>query len=297
MGLPEPGQHGPGAGATTGPTSYDDSVRASLRPHEPPGFVRFAEFDGRGPIPFEGTSEAEHSENQIGVWWARRQGKANLTFVEDPTAAASPPTVVRTRFPSGLKAGSGPVSFWGWDRARGRQGQKRALYLAMWIMIEGEDYFQNNNGTKMGFFGYGRDSEHSAANEGIIILNGGGKDHFTAGAFGLHFFQGGHIRPVRVLSQNKDERKLMTCGVWHQWEMVLELNDLGVANGTLRMWVDGTEIMNYGNVVYVTRENQNGFYGWKWNPTWGGGKGPRTREDFMRIDHVYMSGIPYSTGG
>ncbi len=206
----------------------------------------------------------------------------------DLTAPESPPNVMRTRFRTGLPGGSGPVTMGGWD-ANGARYSK--LYLSMWMMIEGPDYYQNNNGTKMSYFGYGRDPS-PADNEGIFIMNGGGTQHFTASSFGFHFFQGGHIVPVRVMDQNVDTRKLMTCGVWHHWELLLELNTLGQANGKLKVWIDGIRILDYSDVVYITPGNLAGFRAWKWNPTWGGAGGPRIRDDYMRADHVYLSGVP-----
>jgi hypothetical protein len=97
----------------------------------------------------------------------------------------------------------------------------------------------------------------------------------------------------RNLKQNVDQAALMTCGEWHQWEIVLELNTLGSANGVFKWWIDGRQVMDHRNVTYVFGKNTNGFWNWKWNPTWGGTKGERTRDDYMFIDHVYMSGVPY----
>ena len=84
----------------------------------------------------------------------------------------------------------------------------------------------------------------------------------------------------------------MSVGSWHQWEMTFELNTLGQANGKFRMWIDGIEVLNYSDVVYIVGSNTAEFYGYKWNPTWGGTGGTKTRDDFILIDHVYISGVP-----
>ena len=85
----------------------------------------------------------------------------------------------------------------------------------------------------------------------------------------------------------------MTCGVWHRFEMVLKLNDPGVANGIFRWWVDGTLITDYRDVTYVVPGDELGFYTWKFWPYWGGVGGPnKTRDDYVQVDHVYISGVP-----
>lgn len=84
----------------------------------------------------------------------------------------------------------------------------------------------------------------------------------------------------------------MTVGKWHQWEAVLQLNDLERTNGIFRMWIDGTLVLDYSDLVYVTPMYRLGFNLFKWNPTWGGSGGHRTRDDYIDVDHVYLSGLP-----
>jgi hypothetical protein len=86
--------------------------------------------------------------------------------------------------------------------------------------------------------------------------------------------------------------KVLRAGPWQRWELQLELNTIGSANGVLKMWVDGVLVMDYRDVVFVTADYPAGFYSYKWNPTWGGMGGTRTRDDAIDFDHVYLSGIP-----
>jgi hypothetical protein len=58
------------------------------------------------------------------------------------------------------------------------------------------------------------------------------------------------------------------------------------------MWIDGTMVMDYSDVTYITRTTPRGFTMFKWNPTWGGSGGTRTRDDYILIDHLYLSGLP-----
>lgn len=259
----------------------------NAHPNEPPGYVAFAEHN-LSSIP----SAQRTLGGLLGQWYGPGTGTLNLSVVfPDLTAPESPPNVHRTRFPNGLKAGTGPTDWGGWD-SQGLSATKSKIYFSMWLQIEGADFEQNNNGTKMGYFGYGRAVNTSAGNEGIIILEGQGSQHFIANSFKLHYYQGGHITPARIIYQNADTRKLMTVGVWHHIEVVNELNTLGQANGILKMWIDGIKILDYNDITYITTGNTAGFWSWRWNPTWGGGLGPKTRDDYMRMDHVYISGVP-----
>ncbi len=261
------------------------------RPNEPAGFERFVEADFTNPE--GGAAEALH----IGKWEGRGPRQGNLRLEDDPEAPASPPGVMTTRFPRGLLAGRGPVEVGAWAEPSGEgRPMYRAIYFTMWVKIRGRDFFQNVSGTKMGYFGYGRSPGRSPGNEGMIILEGRGASHFTSSQFSLEFAQGGHTHPPRILHQNVERRQLMTVGDWHQWELLMQANDMGQPNGVLRMWVDGRQVMDYRNITFITPEAPNGFWSWRWNPTWGGGQGPRTRDDFMEIDHVYISGLPMARG-
>ena len=96
---------------------------------------------------------------------------------------------------------------------------------------------------------------------------------------------------VQDVNLNRDRRFLKTDRSWYHWEAIFELNYDYHWNGTMRMWIDGQMVMDYRDVKYVTPEHRVGFNLWKWNPTWGGMGGVRTRVDIMSIDDVRLSGI------
>ena len=70
------------------------------------------------------------------------------------------------------------------------------------------------------------------------------------------------------------------------------MNTVGVADGTFKMWIDGIKITDVSNVEWRVAGRTNQFFQWTWNPTWGGIGGTKSRNDFVMIDHVYMSGLP-----
>ena len=253
-------------------------------PNEPAGYVPFA-INGYSSIPTGDAAPGEPA-GELGRWFASPQGNPNLTIESDGSAPESPSTVVQTRFRSTLPAGSSPVITGGWDESG---EQKSKVYFSMWIKIVGPDYENHPTLTKMGFFAYA-EATTAANNEGFFTLEGTGQRVITS-SFTVAFRQQNNVN--RNLFPNVDTSPLMTCGTWHQWEAVLELNSApGVADGTFQMWIDGTQTHDYSNMVYTTPGDTNKFFLWKWVPVWGGQGSSRTRDDSMQIDNVYLSGLP-----
>lgn len=257
-------------------------VRADSYPNEPPGFIPFAENDCSTVPDFPG------SESSIkGAWYSYPKSSRNLQVTDDPLAPESPPHVLTARFPRGLRGGSGPVDWGGWDKAGFERGQKRKVYLSVWIKLDGSDFENHPTGSKLGFIAYGRARNHGR-NEGFFSLLGTG-NQVPARAFRLQFNQQGPV--LRVVRPNRG-RAIMTVGQWHHWEAVWELNTVGLADGTFRWWQDGVLIADYHDMRYLTPGNTEGFNLYKFNPTWGGQNGPvKRRGDSVSIDHVYLSGV------
>jgi hypothetical protein len=252
--------------------------------NQPAGFVRFAEHNMSGLPTFP-----RSLGGLAGSWFVYPENDPDLVLITPDTAAPhSRPYVIRTRFPAGLSSGGAPVNMGGWDAASTSAGQKSKFYISLAVKINGTNYENQSAGTKMGFIAYGEPFS-GGQNTGYFLLNGNGSTSIGS-AFAIRFVQQGHVS--RSLIQNVSRSPLMTVGSWHHWEAVFEINTLGQANGKLKMWIDGVQIMDYSDVVFANAANPQRFYAWKWNPTWGGIGGSKTRQDFISLDHVYLSGIP-----
>jgi len=256
-------------------------------PNEPSGYTRFAEHDFSTQI----TQSTPSATGLMGLWAIDDPTLLpNMTYAVDLGAPRSAPQVFQGKFPAGLQGGFTSIKWQGWDAAADGNSygtEMREIYLSMWIKIVGPDYEnQPVAGTKMGFFGYA-EPKSSPGNQGVPKIKVDSPQ--IRSDFNLRFEQQNTVD--RILDQNVDTRRLMTCGVWHRWEMVLRLNTLGVTDGVLRWWVDGTLIMDYSDVTYITPGNTLGFYTFKFWPYWGGIGGSKTRDDYMQVDHIYISGI------
>ncbi len=255
--------------------------------HAPVGYTTLADnqFDTKPTWP-------RASGGTAGSWWSYLSTNPNLTILSDPTSPASPGSVVRSRFPAGMNAGVAPVNMGGWIGASTMSYRK--LYFSMWIKIEGPNFENQKTLTKAGFFGVGDPS--SSLNEVFFGLDNGLAVQRLQSDFEVKFLEQNILQPngytSRNLNQNVTKTHLMTAGTWHHWEVTMAVNTLGSANGTFQMWIDGVQTHNYSNVVFITPSAPSGFNSWKWNPTWGGSGGTRTRTDYIDIDQVFISGSP-----
>lgn len=296
-------------GAAAGPVR--GQAARGTHPQEPEGFTRFAEFDfsdfpqsrqgsggcGAGRWELAGRNVAPGGDS-VRAAGSRRVGL--LEMREDPTAPASPPGVAAVNYPRGFEAGRGPVNFSGWDAAgHGPNGQKSAIYLSLWIKLDGANYENHAVGTKLVFLGGGLPptTRGQSGNQVVLFLKGSGKTA-VASQFRVEMHQffpkeAGAPFVARFLRQNVDQRPLVRAGSWHHFEVILNVNDPGIPNGRLRWWIDGALVMNYSNVLYRPKAaTQAGFWNLKVNPTWGGTGGRKSRPDAILIDHIYLSGIP-----
>ena len=283
----DPGSLTPGAGENvtrvdpefTSLSVLPPIVTSASSPNEPSTYIRFAEND------LTSLPKGLSVPSLAGIWYNYPYTDPDLTVVQTTSLPRSSVKFLSTRFPAGLRASVAPVNFGGWDASK---RTKSKVYMSVWMRLRGATYENQAAGTKIGFLSYGKPST-STANQGFLFLNG----YTQQGAyssFHLKFVQQGHI--ARNLYQNVDSRRLVTAGPWHRIETLYEINTIGQANGKMKVWVDGILIMDYADVEYINAAYPVKFNYWKWNPTWGGTAGTRTRTDYIDIDHVYMSGLP-----
>jgi hypothetical protein len=142
----------------------------------------------------------------------------------------------------------------------------------------------------LGYWGVGGTSAKPSV-EFYNIIEGNQSSTSVMTSWKIWFGQQGTIS--RRIDMNMNVNKRMLAGVWHRYEMVATANTIGVADGTFKFWLDGVQVMNYSNIVWRTAERPIMFYGRKIDPIWGGGGGaPRSRDDYIWWDHVYVSVIP-----
>lgn len=283
----------------TNPAGADLSATASVSisapaqpsvsgyPNQPSGFSRITELSGSGLLPNQTVSCSSYGV--IAGCWQRWTNM--LALKSDPTAPQSPGSVLEYTWPAGLPIGNSAGSFNGWDGKSGgdlSRTEYSQTYESGWIKLEGSSFESPDAGMKLlGFWGVGEGRNwNKVANQIYSMIPGG-----TRSAFTLDIRQQGPVS--RSMQQNKTGAALLVVGRWVRYEIYMKLNDIGRANGVLKMWINGTLTHDYRDVTWRTSSAPSGFFGRRWDPIWGGmGNPPRkTKTDRMLVDHVYISGV------
>lgn len=275
------------------PAVVDSADRAY--PHEPSGFQRIVEnrFDCLPDSDCEGI---------IGNWRVHqnRSSPPRLQIVTDTSAPTGGTNrVLRIEFPTGLRDGISPghLRAWGADHR-----EYREVYFSEWIKIGDDDGFQNQSvGTKLWYIAYGRKNRQ---NQFFVMLMGRGhqlvmRDFRLRLDATFEYAPPGAKNHAQDYFGNQGIRSALSTGQWHRLELLLSLNDDGRENGTLKVWVDGRLYASHHTVTYVNSKKgaMHGFYELNYDPIYGGNSGDvRTRNDYIYVDQVYMSGIPMAQG-
>jgi hypothetical protein len=246
-------------------------------PNEPAGFVRWAEHDfsslpgARGTSLIYGTASSDYG--------------SNYSIVSDPRASSG--KALRIQYPKGLPDGHTPGRFF--VRNPGKRVPLKEWYVSLWVMLEGANWENPPANLKLWYNGSNRG--------GSVHLNHGGATRELATAFRTRFT----ARPCKdcVIVNFSDElagsRKTFQVGQWHHIEFHGTLSTPGVQDGTYRMWIDG-QLVNERHDVQNQHPNDwtDAFDDFHWAPVWGGACSngcPKRRTDFMRLGHLYISGV------
>ncbi len=282
-----------------GPSNVTEGATGSgatgAGPNEPPGYVRIAEHSFAA-LPAAGPPGACTGTGLLAGCWFVYDPSGNVSIASVPDAPESPTQVLQFRFASGLPPGSGPGLFQGWDGpGESTNTEYRSIYEASWVRVPTPDFEMQQVMVKfLGYVGVGMNGEGRVPSQIYLASdNPDGVTHPVTSTTVSVFIQD---VGDRRMNQNVNTGRVFTFGLWHQVEYVMTLNDTlnnaAVANGRLRVWWDGTLIISYDDVIWRTPAHPSGFWGRRWDPVWGGGGGPnKSRDDFLQIDHVYISGV------
>lgn len=280
----------------TGATSPGFAVTASSssHPNEPAGMTRWAEvdFSQQTTLPSNSTYALY---GDAGYWFSNR---GNLTLNTNASGGSNPGVGLRQRMPGALGDGNTPSTLHVRPTATAGATTFSEVYLHMKgfrlgsTVAEGGDgqYEENGNGTKMWWFRCGT----LAAGSIIICTRGPGAPSRVVSQSGLRYAFTSAGTPPDV-----DLKKTSTTfqtGVDYEVEIWARINTVDVADGELRVWVNGTEVpaMHITNGLWrITGETTN-FYECWFDMTWGGGGGgtARTRADDIYRRSIYLSGKP-----
>jgi len=268
--------------------SSDHPVAADLAPpvsvyaNEPLGFTHVLENSASGlPGTIGFTSALD------GFW--RMNASPNTKAITDTSAPCSPPGVWSATYPSGLTAGSGPVTLWG-QISKTSAPEARQWYLRACLKVGRSGGFQNQpSGTKMMIISLSGDPALKRCSV-IPIIQGDGTVVVKSSWNANVTFECAGLLPTVKFMQLPGVGRPIKSDVWQVHEWIVDVGDVDQSNGRFRWWIDGKLVLDRKN-KFRTRANglTHGVYWWRWTPTWGGMVGVRTRPDDYQIDDIYVS--------
>lgn len=270
--------------------------KRNVFPHQPANLARFAEIDFSENPGISGTPGV-----LAGNWWAFQDAPTHLTEQSDSTAPKSPPSVLQVDFEAGTQPGYDDAdqsvrAFGGWTTADDTDNTEYGeFYESTWFKIPTPDFETQEVGVKLlGYWGVGMNNTNTIASQLYCIMRGSGAGTTVMSAWNLDMYQQDVVSSY--LPQNLNLSTKITAGTWHQFETYMKLNDIGEPDGIWEWWLDGVLIGSYTNVVFRTPEYPSGFWGRRMDAVWGGAGGtPKTRTDYLWIDHMYLAGAPLTT--
>jgi uncharacterized protein YjdB len=212
----------------------------------------------------------------------------NFTVVSDATAPKSAPLAMQIRFPAGFGAGNSPALT---ERDLGSTAS--TLYVSMWIKLSSNWVGQITGTNKVLHFWM------AGLNRLFVFVDGAGNNilqpfvglqgiatPYNDGAGSISTSV--NLRP-NVVGQTGAQ---IVRGQWYHWELVFAINSSGSTDGTADWWINGVQVGHYTGIGYVSASQSRVFETMKWDPTWGGLGGTVPADQFMTMDHIYISGKP-----
>jgi len=254
-------------------------------PNEPPGLTVLGEHSF--PAGYFGADDhfsAAATYTAPGSRWHMRDLSLKL-HLETAIANApmSPPGTMGMAYPAGMLSSGEPASFGFYIP------EQSELYVSYHFMMQSN--FDNGMwelepaGVKiLGYISYGDGSQQ---NQGFPLFKPGGRQRGPLSA------RSDYLGKADACRDYVGEPNRITLDEWHQFEFYGKLNDMGEANGILRIWLDGELYSECDLMSYITESWPHGFWQVHFQPVWGGWhEGLRkTQDDYAYLDHIYVSGI------
>jgi hypothetical protein len=281
------------------PDEQEDAVVETLAPdltpnfavtttlaNQPTGFTRIAEWAATSVWPVGATATSGYGilAGKFGRWYA------GTSSASDASAPKSSSGTLQFKWPKGLSPGTSPAILTAWTPTNGTEYSK--IYESGWVKIPSANFEQHgpSYGLKMfGFWAAARKGYSNSQNYGWT------RGPRTNPVTGFQFVMMQQQIVNRAMPPNVSHNLgtyYFTAGKWHRYEIVMEINTIGKADGKFRMWWNGVKTHEYSNVVWRTATYPAKFFARNWSPVWGGsGGGSKTREDRLLVDHLYISGI------
>jgi hypothetical protein len=224
--------------------------------------------------PFNAINELGWSDDN----WGYASGGV---IIQDPTAPRSPSSILRTTIPRGFVGGGGTFSG---DFTI--SSAPRTLYVSYWARVS-SNWQGEQSGVNKQFYVY------TSSDVPSIYMNmyGAGSGPLQPQIAGQNISAGGQgfgdpnnpdWTPNLVPSAQ------IVRGQWYHIELILVMNSVGNADGSIDWWLDNVHIGSHSGIQF-----QSSAPKWRalhYTNLWGGGGSIAVASQTLDFDHLYLSG-------
>jgi len=304
-----------GSGAYTW-TGSDVGI-GGLYPNEPSGFTPYVEHS-MDVVP--GGSGSTNTNGTLGLWWHRASDESNMAIQSNGSGEQSNPYYLSCKFPSGLQDGASPLFYLGTRNPNTGDADMGLdeMYVSVWLRVrgnassasanDGTTYENQSSYTKLWY--HAHKYPPSQQNNSILVTlnNGSGQGAGTMAyetewnlTMGVEVVSADGTSPYGgppspPSGPNIDNTKYIKLGQWHHVEYWAKLNTLTAnpppSDGQMKMWIDGVLVSHRTDLRFRSETYPYGFRQFHADMIFGGDAGEvKTRDDYIDIGHVYMSGV------
>jgi hypothetical protein len=208
-------------------------------------------------------------------------GSNNFSVSYDASSPGSPGNVLQVRFPKGLETGTGPGTLYHSDYLL-----ERNAYFSFYFKVGSDaDLTEDSRTNKVAFLNAYRSTGTYAMFFLTVTDNGEGSNRFYLRLNG----QGLEQSPNAVnWVPNQNAFGWFPGSQWVKVEGRIDLNTPGVADGRVRLWVNGKLTTDYSGIKMVTpgHTSSGTFSNIKVQPTWGSDGDTIEREYYFWYDDL-----------
>lgn len=203
-----------------------------------------------------------------------------LSIKQDAAAPKSPSNYIQMLFPAGFVAGGSPATL-----ESGLGSRYTTMYVSFWIKFSSNWVGHSTGVNKEFHFWVG------GLNRAVIIARGSGSGPLSAEILLQGITAGGNFdggTNANFSANVNSSAATVARGQWAHYEVVFKDNTAGNKDGAVDWWLDGVKVGSYSGIQYTS-----GASTWelmKLSPTWGGLGGVIGADQFMSLDHLYISG-------
>ncbi len=213
-----------------------------------------------------------------------------LSIATNGSGNESDPNYMRVKFPTGHAGGADYATPFTAGTNFQSGGAKTGLYARVRFKLDASWTDNGNTGTKFFFIDQTDTGGFSPINNHYIALTDTGD---LSPRFGIQR-NGWTYSGVSSYNIPAGSPGTLTKGAWHTLEFQCIANTIvaGVSetnDGTVRMWVNGTLWVEDTAVCLFHRGMTVGWKEFWFNPTYGGGLNNVPADQYLDLDHMYVS--------